>query len=559
MSFSLFNHRAKNVTLAAFILMVTSLIAKLLSLVRLRVFTTLFTTEQLDIYFAAFRIPDLLFNVLILGAVSTAFIPVFSDYWSKSKEEAWKLCNNVLCVFLGLLIALAIILAIFAPQLMHLVAPGFEGEKMDLLVRLTRIMFLSPIILGISNIFGSLLQYFSRFFVYSLAPIMYNVGIILGALFFAPKMGIEGLAWGVILGAALHLFVQLPAVFLSGYRFHFKFDFNNKGLRKIFRLMGPRTLGLAAQQINLIVMTAIASMLAAGSITIFNISNDLQYVPISLFGISFATAVFPSLSRNFSRAKNSFKKAKKEKEKFIQKFTSVFSQVLFLTLPLSILFFLLRAQIVRIIPGSENYTWQDTRLTAAALGVFAFSIFAQSLIPLLTRAFYSFQNTKTPVKISIFSIILNIVFAFLFVYLLSFNNGFYYFLQSFLKLEGIAQISVIGLPLAFSLSSLVNLILLLIAFKKKIGDDWDLQLGNVFLRILCLSLVSGGITFGCLHLFAAVFSIQTFVGILFQAIFAGGIGLIFYLYLSKIWHFPEYNLIIEPFSTHKKYVNQEKK
>ncbi|MGB4253758.1 MAG: murein biosynthesis integral membrane protein MurJ [Minisyncoccales bacterium] len=556
---SFFNHRAKNVTLAAFILMVTTLIAKLLSLARLRVFTTLFTTEELDIYFAAFRIPDLLYNVLILGAISTAFIPVFSDYWSKSKEEAWKLCNNVLCVFLGLLIILAILLAIFAPQLMHLVAPGFDDAKMNLLVRLTRIMFLSPIILGISNIFGSLLQYFSRFLIYSLAPIMYNVGIILGALFFAPKMGIEGLAWGVVLGAVFHLCVQLPAVFLSGYRFNAVFDFSHQGLRKIFKLMVPRTIGLAAQQINLIIMTAIASLLAVGSITIFNISNDLQYIPISLFGVSFATAVFPSLSRSFSRAKASLNKAKKEKEKFMQKFISVFSQILFFTLPLSILFFLLRAQLVRIIPGSENYTWQDTRLTAACLGIFAFSIFAQSLIPLITRAFYSFQDTKTPVKISVFSIILNIIFAFLFVYIFSFNNGLYYFFQSFLKLEGISQISIIGLPLAFSLSSVINLILLLSAFKKRVGDHWDLKLGNVFLRILFLSLLCGGVTFGCLHLFALFFDLQTFGRIFLQAVFAGGIGLIFYIYLSKILHFPEYDLIFEPFLARKKYGNKEKK
>ena len=329
---------------------------------------------------------------------------------------------------------------------------------------------------------------------------MYNVGIILGALFFAPKMGIEGLAWGVVLGAVFHLCVQLPAVFLSGYRFNAVFDFSHQGLRKIFKLMVPRTIGLAAQQINLIIMTAIASLLAVGSITIFNISNDLQYIPISLFGVSFATAVFPSLSRSFSRAKASLNKAKKEKEKFMQKFISVFSQILFFTLPLSILFFLLRAQLVRIIPGSENYTWQDTRLTAACLGIFAFSIFAQSLIPLITRAFYSFQDTKTPVKISVFSIILNIIFAFLFVYIFSFNNGLYYFFQSFLKLEGISQISIIGLPLAFSLSSVINLILLLSAFKKRVGDHWDLKLGNVFLRILFLSLLCGGVTFGCLHL-----------------------------------------------------------
>jgi putative peptidoglycan lipid II flippase len=538
-----FNHRAKNITSAAFILIGTTLIAKILSLVRLRVFTTFFTTDQLDIYFAAFRIPDLLYNILILGAISAAFIPIFSEYWVKSKEQAWQLCNNVLCIFLTFLIFLAIILTIFTPQLMRLVTPGFEGEKMELVINLTRLMFLSPIILGISSIFGSLLQYFSRFLIYSLAPIMYNLGIILGAIFFTPKIGILGLALGVIFGAVLHLLIQVPAVFLSGYRFRTIFDFAHEGLRKIFKLMLPRTIGLAAQQINLIVMTAIASTLIAGSIAVFNISNDLQYIPISLFGISFATAVFPSLSRNFSRAKASLSQVKKEKEKFLKKFTSTFSQILFFTLPLSVLFFLLRAQIVRIIPGSENYTWQDTRLTAACLGLFTFSIFAQSLIPLLAKSFYSFQDTKTPVKISIFSIIFNIIFCFLFVWLLSSPGSFYYFLQSLLKLEGISQISVIGLPLAFSLSSILNLIWLLFMFKKKTGNGWDLRLGTTFLRLGLLSLFCGGVTFGLLYLFAPIFGLQTFLGVFFQAAFAGGIGLIFYIYFAKILKFPEYEMI----------------
>lgn len=531
-----FNHRVKTTTSAAFILAGATLTAKFLSLIRVRVFTTLFTTNDLDIYFAAFRIPDLLYNILILGAISTAFIPTFSDYWLKSKNRAWRLLDNVLCIFALLLIFLASLLAIFTPQLMRFIAPGFKAEKMEMVIKLTRIMFLSPILLGISNILSSVLQYFSRFLIYSLAPIMYNIGIIFGAIFFAPRIGIESLAFGVVLGAGLHLLIQLPTIFFSGYHFHFLFDFTEKGLRKIFQLMMPRSVGLAAQQINLIVITAIASLLAGGSITIFNISNDLQYVPISLFGISFATAIFPSLSRSFS---------KKNKERFFKKFTLTFSQIIFFLLPLSLLFFLLRAQIVRIVPGSENYTWQDTRLTAACLGIFAFSIFAQGLIPLLSKTFYALQDTKTPVKISILSIIFNIIFSILFVWLLSFSNPFYYFLKSFLKLEGISQISVLSLPLGISLSSIFNLLLLLSSLKRKVGNDLDLKLANSFLRIFLLSLISGGITFALLYLFAPIFDLTTFFGIFFQALFAGGIGILLYIYLAKILNFPEYKLIFE--------------
>lgn len=532
----LFNHRVKSITSAAFILVGATFLTKVLSLIRIRIFTTLFTVSELDIYFSAFRIPDLLYNILILGAISTAFIPVFAEYWAKSKKEAWQLSNNLLCVFFFLLIFLSIPLIIFSPQLMRFVTPGFKGEKMAMVVTLTRVMFLSPILLGISDIFGSVLQYFSRFLIYSLAPILYNIGIILGAIFFTPKMGILGLGFGVVLGALLHLLIQLPALFLPGYQFQMIFNFSNPGIRKIFRLMLPRTLGLAAQQINLIVITAIASLLAAGSITIFNISNDLQYVPVSLFGISFATAAFPSLSRSFF---------KKNKEKFFEKFILTFSKVLFFILPLSILFFILRVQIVRIVPGSQNYTWQDTRLTAASLGLFSLSIFAQGLIPLLSKTFYSSQDTRTPVKLSIFSIIFNIILSVFFVTFLSYPNLFYYFLQSFLNLEGISHLSVLGLPLAFSLSSFLNLILLLFFFKKKMGNSWELKLSNSLLRTFILSLFCGGVTLGLLYLLSSFLNLKNFLGIFLQTIFAGGGGVIFYLFSAKLLNFPEYKLIFK--------------
>jgi len=528
------NHQTKNIISAAFILAITTLLAKALSLIRLRVFTSLFNTGELDIYFAAFRIPDLLYNVLILGAVSTAFIPIFSEYWKRDKKEAWKLCNNVLCSFLFFLALFAILFAIFTPKLMGLVAPGFEGEKMDTAIDLTRLLFLSPLIFGVSSIFSSVLQYFSRFLAYSLAPVMYNVGIIFGAVFFEPSMGIMGLGWGVILGAFLHLLIQIPAVFISGFKFNFIFNFKDSGMKRILKLMIPRSIGLAANQINLIVITAIASTIAAGSIAIFNISNDLQYIPISLFGISFAIAVFPSLSRSVSD---------KEKKDFFGKFISAFSQILFFSLPFSILFFVLRAQIVRIIPGSENFEWEDTRLTVACLGLFAFSIFAQSLIPLVARAFYSMQDTKTPVRVSIISIIFNIIFCFFFVELLSFPNPFYYFLQSLLSLENASEISVIGLPLAFSLSSIINLILLLILFKKKIGNGWDLTLGNTFLRLSILSVFCGGVSFSLLYFFVQIYDHQGFWGIFFQTVFSGGIGLILYIYIAKLLKFPEYKAV----------------
>jgi len=232
--------------------------------------------------------------------------------------------------------------------------------------------------------------------------------------------------------------IQLPSAIYSGFHFQRIFTFFHKGIKKIIKLMIPRTIGLAGFQINFLIITAIASTLASGSIAIFNLSHNLYYVPIGIVGISFATAAFPRLSKSF---------AKKEKKEFSRNFSLVFSQILYLVLPISVLFLILRAQIVRIILGTGEFGWTDTRLTAAALGIFALSIFAQSLIPLISRSFYAFHNTKTPVFISLWSIIINILGSFFFVWAINNINWFSNFLSGILKLKGIDDFSVLGLPL----------------------------------------------------------------------------------------------------------------
>lgn len=530
------NHKTKSITSAAIILIITTFLAKIIGLFRDRILASLFgASKELDIYYAAFRIPDFLFNILIIGALSSALIPIFAEYWEKKgSKEAWRLFNNVLCVFLGVIVVAGFFLVVFTPQLMKIITPGFNAEEMRLVILLARIMFLSPLILTVSNIFGVALQYFSKFLIYSFAPIVYNIGIIIGALFFVPKIGITGLAWGVVFGAILHVSIQMPAVIASGFKFRFIFDLKDKGMRKILHLMLPRTLGVAASQINLVVITAIASLLSVGSITVFNLSNNLQYSLVSLFGISFAVAAFPSLSKSFSLG---------EKKKFINKFTSTFSQIIFFIIPTSFLVFILRAQIVRIIFGAGKFSWNDTRLTAACLGAFAFSIFAQGLIPLVSQTFYSIRNTKTPVTINIFSIIFNIIFSFSFVWGISHLRSVQSFFEAFLKLKGVNGIAVIGLPLAFSLTSILNIIWLIYALKKKIKNHWDSQLRNSFLRIFLLSLFCGAFCYCLLYLFAPIFGLMTFWGVFLQAFFSGGPSIVFYLYFAKKFKFPEYNLI----------------
>src|SRR3989338_6216595 len=342
----LLNKKSNSILIAGIVIGVGGILSRVLGLVRDRIFAYQFGAGiELDIYYAAFRIPDFIYAVLIMGAVSAAFIPVFSGLLKnnvlfeeekiKENSEAHKLGVGILNIFTF-------------------------GVGIISLILFTRVMLIQPILLSASTIITGMLHSFNRFIITSLSPVMYNLGIIIGAVFFTPVFGVFGLAYGVILGALLHFAIQIPALIEIGFKWRPWFNFNLKNTKLVFKLMLPRAFGIMGHQINFIVITAIASTLAIGSIAIFNFANNIQYVPVSLIGITLATAAFPTLSKKFSN---------EHKQEFLITFTTVFKNILFLGLPLSILFIILRAQIVRVILGTGRFDWQDTQLTAAALGI----------------------------------------------------------------------------------------------------------------------------------------------------------------------------------------------
>ena len=306
----IFKRQINSITVAAALVALSSLASRLLGVVRDRILAGEFGAgTTLDIYYAAFRIPDLVYNLIVLGALSAGFIPIFTslikDYkcvkakdcnGQENNNEAWSLANNILNILLFGLVVLSLIGIIFAPALTRLIAPGFSADEQALTAALTRVMFMSPLFLGISGIIGGILQSFKRFLVYSLAPVLYNIGIIIGAIYFVPIWGIYGLAWGVILGAFLHMAIQLPTVYQLGFRYSLRINWRDADTWKMGRMMVPRTLSLAVSQINLVVITVLASNLSAGSLTVFNLANNLQSFPIGIFGVSFAIAAFPSLA-----------------------------------------------------------------------------------------------------------------------------------------------------------------------------------------------------------------------------------------------------------------------
>lgn len=495
---------------AAFVIAAAGIASRLLGLLRDRILASQFGAgDALDVYYAAFRVPDLIYNLLILGALSAAFIPVFTSLLAKEEEiEAWELVNVFLTTALLFLVALAAIFAIFAPYLVKIITPGFSGEKMQNVVTLTRIMFLSPIFLGISGIFGGILNSFKRFLIYSLAPLLYNLGIIFGALFLVKPFGIAGLAWGVVLGAFLHLAVQYPNVKLVGMKYFPRLDFRNKNLRRVITLMIPRTMGLAVTQINLLVITIIASTLSAGSLTIFNFANNLQSVPLGFLSVPFVLAIFPTLSHLA---------AKEKWDEFIANFSKVFRQILFFIVPASVLMLVLRAQIVRIVLGSGKFDWEDTILTFQALGIFSVSLFAQCLVPLLARSFYALHNTRIPFYTGIASEAVNLILAL--------TLSHYY--------------GILGLVWAFSFASIVNMFLLVLILRKKFDNLDDKKIISVVLKI-SLAALAAGLAAQLAKYFVSIYAnLDTFIGVSAQLLAASLLGIAVYLTLSHIFNLEE--------------------
>lgn len=435
----IFDSKTKTINSAALVIAGFSLVSRILGLLRDRILAGTFGAgSELDVYYAAFRIPDFIYNILIAGGVVVAFLPLFSEYFLKDKEEAWRFANNVLNIFLFFLILIALGLFIFAPLAVKIIAPGFNSQQIQLTALLTKILLLSPILLGLSSVFSGILQYFNKFLFYSLAPVLYNFGIILGIIFLTPYSGIAGVAGGVIIGALFHFLIQVPGAARSGFSYKLILDFKDEKIKKVFSLMLPRTLGVAAPQINLMVATSLASMMTAGSLAIFNFANNFQQFPMGLIGIPFAVAVFPSLAKSFAAL---------NKEDFIKDFFATFRKIAYLTVPISFLIFLFRNQIIEIIFKTGKFTQGSIEITATCLGFFALGIWANSLIPLVFRAFFAFQDTKTPTIIAILAMILNVALSFGFVRLLN---------------------SVVGLPLAFSIDSILQMLLLMFFLSRKI-------------------------------------------------------------------------------------------
>jgi putative peptidoglycan lipid II flippase len=541
----IFTKESGSINQAALLLGSFTLLSQILALFRDRSIAHFIgPSASLDAYYAAFRVPDLIFICIASLASVTVIIPflVAKMNGETVTSEARKYLNDIFTIFFSLMVLIAVIAFFLMPYLIFFIAPGFDPFHQAQVVVLSRIMLLSPILMGLSNLFGTVTQLFRKFFIYSLSPIFYNVGIIIGVIFFYPIFGIYGLGLGVALGALLHFGVQAWASHGCGFTPRFSFSLqsiNFKDIKQVALTSLPRTLGLAFNNIALISIIALASFLKSGSISVFNFSFNLQSVPLNIIGISYAVAAFPTLAKSFSSGKT---------EEFKVHLKEAARAIVFWSLPVIFLFIVVRAQIVRVILGSGSFSWDNTRLVAACLAIFSVSILAQGMITLLSRSYYATGNTKRPLIVNFFSSLSIIILSFILIH--SFQNVpmFRYFIESLLKVTDIEGTEILMLPLAYSIGTILNFILHWI-FVKKDFMPHESFITKTFFQSLGASFFLGLVAYLSLNILSPIFGTTTFWGVFFQGFISGILGIVAAILVLYLLKSEELNEIIKTLQT----------
>lgn len=503
---------------AATILTIMVAASRILGLVRDRLLAARFAPDELGVYFAAFRLPNLLFELLVMGALTSAFIPVFTRYINSNKhDDACEISSTLINGCIIFFVVFAIPLFLFSEQISRLIAPGFTPAQIHDMALFTRAMVLFqvlPLLLG--NFFTGILQSYNIFFIPALAPVVYNIGIIIGILVLTPFAGLWAPVYGIAIGAGLFTVIQLPSLIFVGFKYRLKFSKNHPGVREVMHLMIPRTIGLAISQVDTTVDLILASLLGARMVTIFSFAQHLQQLPIGLFGATVAQAAFPLMAQSV---------AKRDPVQFQRIIVSGMNSIAFFCLPMSVLFIVLRVPIVRLVFGAARFDWQATVLTGMTLSAFSLSLWAQSFSQLITRGFYAHYDTKTPVIIGIVTIFLNTFLSILFV--------------------KVYHLPVWSLGLSTSLASIINAGVLIFLLRNKIREISfkDILIGPG--KMIIAALAMGVALYVPLKLFdQLIFDTTRTFGLIFLTGVVSGIGLIWYLFLVWVLGVPEVHSFI---------------
>jgi putative peptidoglycan lipid II flippase len=456
---SLFFNEQHSVLSAASLIMIMVIASRLLGLIRQRVLAHYFEAHELSLFFGAFRLPDTIFEVLVFGTFASAFIPVFTKTLKESKEKAWSIAG-VVTNWGGLIfLILAVIVVIFAYPLYRIITPGFDISDQYVIANLARILFIAQGFFVVSYVLTAVLESSKRFFVPALAPLFYNLGIIISTILLSSKFGLYAPVIGVVVGAFLHFITQLPLAIKLGFKFTKELEITPE-VKKIAKLSLPRIFEVSILQVSKFVELTLASLISTSSYTYFTFGNTVQLLPVGLFGTSIAKAALPTLSLQSDNL-----------EQFKKTLFETLNQVVFLMAPIVAFLMVARVPVVRLIFGTDIFDWESTVETSLVVSSFAIGIFSQAANSILARSFYALSDTKTPVKVSVSTLIVNVVLDYVFVLIYKFP--------------------VWSLALAFSISMIIQSIVLFILITKKIHN------GVVHtLYIPILKSIIGGLTSG---------------------------------------------------------------
>lgn len=490
-----------------------------LGLLKGRLLTYYFgVSDELGIFYTADRIPSLIYSVLTVGALSTVFIPVFADIIKNDRERAWRTASSVINISLIVFSLVALFFFIFSPQVLKLLSIGtFNSEQVLLGANLMRIMLFSQLLLIVGSFITGILQTHKFFLVPALAPVLYSLGMIAGLIIFAPLYGIYAPVIGVVIGSVFYVLIQIPLVRKIGFKYKFSLDIKDKSIRELFKLMPPRILSVFLVNVVYTINNSLAILISLASVTILKNAIQLQFFPVNLFGISIASAALPSLSEESGELEND------GLSKFKKTFLTSFHQMMFMVIPASVVLLVLRIPVVRIVYGVSNYPWEATVKTSYALAFFSLSIFSQSAVYLITRAFYALKDTLTPIKVFVFTIVLNVLLSVTLVKMLGFG--------------------IWSIAFSYSLTSLIDMSVLFYLLSKKVGGFSKEKVLIPFTKISYSALLMGIALYIPLKLLDKyVFDTTRTINLLILTFIVSTAGSVSYLLFTKLLKVEEIEL-----------------
>jgi putative peptidoglycan lipid II flippase len=397
------NKKWSSISIGAALLAASALLSRFLGVVRDLVIASIFGVN-LDAYFAAFKVPDIIYTFLVAGAMSAAFIPIYTKLKKKSKEEASLFGSHVIHGMLTALLIGSALMWLLAPVFVPWITPGFTEALQAQTVSLTRIMLISPIFLGLSSVFQGIENSHKTFLGIALAPLVYNLSLICGAWFWGESHGVNALAWSVVAGSVLHFMVQWPSVLMTSFSYKWNWNLKTKAMKDFIVLTLPRLFGIGLTQVNMLVDTLLASLLAVGSLSVYNYAYNMQSLPNGVVAVSVSIAVFSTLAQQDEGSKA-----------FRETLLKSLHAILFWVLPAIVGLFLLRSEMVELILQRGAFDAEAAASTSMMLGIFIWAALGQSVVPLFARAFYALHDTKTPVVIAFFSVGIQVALSFVLI------------------------------------------------------------------------------------------------------------------------------------------------